>query len=551
MQCCNAILKGDCVSLKFGYDLNLIKYIKGLHGKSYDPSTKEWTIPFQDYNFLKQVFSQYMFNEMVEKEKVINRQYENHFNKDEFDLKYTPTDDQIEMINLHINKDKSFNASMMRTGKTFASLCSALWRRKYCGLKHCLIIVPNSLVCNWEKEILDSTNEIPFVLKGKFDDRYFNMLDLPENFFIITNVETLRQKKHENLMMDAIQYQVNAKNIDMFIMDEVHKQYTYGTATSKALTKLNPKYVIMMSGTPITNGILDLYIPLSYINATPLNYYQYKMRYCIMGGYMNKQVIGYMNTKELQDSFAEVSVRFTRKYPKQDITEYVEMGEKQQAIYNEIVLNTYKELHKIKRATNPLSMMTQLRQTTGSADIVSDCMDSAKLDRMKELVDDLIANNEKVVIFSIWTKMTDRILEMLKEYNPLEYTGNKNIQDRERAKELFVSDPKYKVLVGTTSCMSEGITLANANNVIFVDEPWTRALKDQASSRVVLPTKTDMSTIYTIVCKNTIDETVHNLVYKKGKLSDKIIDDGEVDTQLEIVNDIFEKEIEYGNLKRA
>ena len=72
--------------------------------------------------------------------------------------------------------------------------------------------------------------------------------------------------------------------------------------------------------------------------------------------------------------------------------------------------------------------------------------------------------------------------------------------------------------------MGTGLTLTAASNVIFIDEPWNRALKDQAEDRAHRVGTKGTVRVITIVCKNTIDERIMNLVYRKGKMADMLID---------------------------
>jgi SNF2 family DNA or RNA helicase len=72
--------------------------------------------------------------------------------------------------------------------------------------------------------------------------------------------------------------------------------------------------------------------------------------------------------------------------------------------------------------------------------------------------------------------------------------------------------------------MGTGLTLTEADTVIFLDEPWNRAIKDQAEDRVHRIGTKSSPNIITIMCKNTIDEKIHDIVYRKGKMSDIIVD---------------------------
>ena len=184
------------------------------------------------------------------------------------------------------------------------------------------------------------------------------------------------------------------------------------------------------------------------------------------------------------------------------------------------------------------SALVRLRQATGFTGILSSTIrESAKLDRMEELVDDAVENGNKVIIFSNWTQMTDAVYDRLKnKYNVAQITGETKDNERQDIVEAFQTPNnaamhdrvnKYgniEVLIGTIGAMGTGLTLTAANTMIFLDLPWNRALYDQATDRFHRIGQGENVTIYNIICKDTIDERVHELVKKKGMMSDYIID---------------------------
>ena len=143
---------------------------------------------------------------------------------------------------------------------------------------------------------------------------------------------------------------------------------------------------------------------------------------------------------------------------------------------------------------------------------------------MEELVQELSQNNQKCVIFSNWTSITDEVMSRLSKYNPACITGDTKPEQRMSEINKFQEYDSCKVIVGTIGAMGTGLTLTAAQTVIFLDSPWNRALKDQAEDRVHrIGTKGTVNVI-TLVTKNTIDERIEDIVYKKGLLSDVVID---------------------------
>jgi SNF2 family DNA or RNA helicase len=168
-----------------------------------------------------------------------------------------------------------------------------------------------------------------------------------------------------------------------------------------------------------------------------------------------------------------------------------------------------------------------MRQATGYTGILSSTIkESAKLDRMEELVEDAINNGKKVVIFSNWTQMTDVIMDRLsvKGYEPVIITGQTPDVSRQAYINYFQNEDKCKVMIGTIGALGTGVTLTAGTVLIFMDHPWNRALYDQAVDRCHRIGQNSNITIYNLLTKNTIDERIWELVQKKGLISDAIVD---------------------------
>ena len=88
----------------------------------------------------------------------------------------------------------------------------------------------------------------------------------------------------------------------------------------------------------------------------------------------------------------------------------------------------------------------------------------------------------------------------------------------------FQTDDTCKVIIGTIGAMGTGLTLTSGTVEIFLDEPWNKALKDQAEDRCHRVGTSENVTIYTLICKDTIDERIHDIVESKGAMADAIVD---------------------------
>ena len=413
------------------------------------------------------------------------------------------------------------------------------------GYKHCLIVCGvNGLKWNWVNEIATHSNEKAWILgqtiknhKTVIDSnakKYNDLLDLrngvdvpiKDSYFLVTNVESLRDENIVSILSELCK----DGTIGLIAADECHKMKNAQSQQGKGFLKLQADTMIAMTGTPLMNSPLDLYIILKWLGYESHSFYSFKNHYCVMGGYGNYQVIGYKHLDNLQAQLNDFMLRRLKKDvldlpEKTFIDEYVEMTAKQTQIYKEVYNNIIANIDKVAKAVNPLAEMIRLRQATGYTGILSSTIaESAKLDRMEELVDDAVENGKKVVIFSNWTQMTDVIFDRLaKKYNGCLITGDTKDEARQNLVNLF-QDGQFEFIVGTIGAMGTGLTLTEGSVEIFLDEPWNMALKDQAVDRCHRIGQQNNITIYTLLTKNTIDERIHELVTKKGAMSDAIVD---------------------------
>ena len=463
-----------------------------------------------------------------------------------FEFKTNPFEHQKFGVQYGLQHDRWFLGDEQGLGKSKQVIDIAVIRKIEMGYKHCLIVCGvNTLKWNWVNEIHTHSNEDAWILGqkttrkgtiriGSTKDKLNDLIhlekypdDLP--YFIITNIESFRDEK----ISDQISKLCNLGIINMCAADEMHKCKNPQVQQTKGFLKCLPECRIGMTGTPLMNSPLDLYVILKWLGYESHAFYSFKKHYCVMGGYGGYEVVGYKNMEQLTAQINDIMLRRLKSEvldlpEKTYIDEIVEMETKQSKLYDEIEAGIKNELAMgTLDLTNPLSTLIRLRQCTGYTGIVSDCIfESAKLDRMEDLIEEAVSNNQKVIVFSNWTQMTDIVEQRLKKYNPAVITGETNDSYRQSMVTKFQEDNNCKVIIGTIGAMGTGLTLTAGSVVIFLDEPWNRALFDQAVDRAHRIGAKSNVTIYSLMCKDTVDERIHDIIYKKGVMSDAIIDSG-------------------------
>lgn len=513
--------------LSFPYDNELIAVIRGMPSRWWHANEKQWELPARVLPLLIHQFGNReitITGDLLPSEKKSDEVITYNF-------KTKPFNHQVEGFNYGMKNDRFLLGDEQGLGKTKQAIDIACAKKQARQYEHCLIICGvNGLKWNWQREIAVHSDEKSHILGSRNksaisnENKLYDLENLPEAYFLVTNIESFRNdaicKKVQQLCAD--------KKISMVVIDEIHKGKNPTTQQGKAILKIKAETMIAMTGTPLMNNPLDLYVTLKWLGFEKNTFYAFKNHYCVMGGFNNYEIVGYRNMKELHDVLDEKMIRRLKKevldLPEKISTiEYVEMNGAQKKIYEEVEASLREDIDRIKLSPNPLAQLIRLRQATGYTGILSTTVkESAKLDRMEELVEELVENGEKVIIFSNWTDMTTPVFERLRKYKPAVITGD--IKDRTAEQDRFMNANDCKVIIGTIGAMGTGLTLTAASTVIFLDSPWNRALKEQAEDRAHrIGTKSTVN-IITLVCKNTIDERIEEIIAKKGKMADILVD---------------------------
>lgn len=530
--------------IKFDYNSKIVDAIRELPFRYYNPSETEWEVPTNKVEYLINKLKEFDIK-ICGKITIFEDKNTNIGLPEGFEFKTKPFSHQLEGVEYGLKYDRWFLGDEQGLGKSKQVIDIAVARKVMYGYRFCLIVCGvNTLKWNWVNEIHTHSKEDAYILgqrrkgtkirigstKDKLEDLKL-MYDIkePHPYFIITNVESFRDKDIADTISDLCKKGI----IGMCAADEMHKMKNPTAQQTKGFLKCLPYCRIGMTGTPLMNSPMDLYVILKWLGYESHAFYSFKQHYCVMGGYGGYEIVGYKNLDQLTAQVREIMLRRLKSEvldlpEKIYVDDIVEMEGKQAVMYKEVESGIKADyISGNIDLTNPLSALIRLRQTTGYPGILSDeITESAKLDRMGEIVENCISNDEKVIIFSNWTQMTDAICNKLKSvgYKVGVITGETADISRQEIVDVFQNSSDLKVLVGTIGAMGTGLTLTAATTVIFLDEPWNKALFDQAVDRAHRIGQKNNITIYSIMCKDTIDERIHNLIYKKGAMSDAIID---------------------------
>lgn len=458
--------------------------------------------------------------------------------KEKVSFKMKPFDHQLEAINFGLEHEKWLLLDSMGLGKTNSIIWLAETLKRRGLINHCFIICGvNSLKQNWKKEIQKFSTESAVVLgeyitrTGKIryrsmDKRAEQLRNPIEEFFVITNLESLRDDR----IIEAFKRSEN--KFGMIAFDEAHKAATKSSQQGTNLLKLEAPFKIAATGTLITNNPLSAYVPLSWTENDQSILTMYKSQYCNFGGFKNSQVIGFKNLEVLQEEIKACSIRRTLDQVRSDMPlktvtpELLELEDDQRKFYEAIKEGVKEEADKIELKTSSLlALTTRLRQATACPSLLTtQKVSNCKIDRCVELIQELTSQGEKVVVLSVFKETINELTAKLDEFRYSVNTGD--VPDAVVAANVdrFQDDPNEQVFIGTWGKVGTGWTLNAASYMICLDTPYTAAMFDQGTDRIYRVNNTRPAFITVLMCSDTIDERVQQIIETKKELGEYLVD---------------------------
>lgn len=583
---------GNYYEIKFKYDPTLVAMIKQIPGKEWNPSEKLWRIHKDKLGMLLNMLKGSKYSDAYELQS--NEQIGENAeieptttipNVDLTGIKLFVEDGsklyphQLDFMKYAIDRQrKGYRSGFLCAdspglGKTIESVNYAMYNKLYNRYKHCLVICNvNTSKYNWQDDIRKHTNgkmsgyilgsrkrkhpkpgQATYIVgssQNKLDDLLCGHMygddtepELP--YFIILNVEAIRMKVGKRYpIADKIIDMINDGELNMIIIDEVHKNMSPTSLQGKQILRIKDKTHsrctwVSLTGTPIVNKPTDVFLPMRLIDAHNFtSYYKWCQYFCVYGGYGGHEVIAYRNIPRLKFMLQQNMIRRRKEDvlnlpDKIHMDVYVENTKYQSRLAEEVTMDLIAHAEEIANDLNPMVRFLRLRQVNGSPELVDHDLRvdntylkyNAKLVKLLELLEEIHERGEKTVIFSNWVEPLRTLFKFLSsKYKVCCFTGTMSEAERQKHKRVFMNNPEYTVMIGTIGALGTTHTLTAANNIIFYDEPWTYADKLQAEDRCHRISAKKSVNVYTLISKDTIDERVHDIVYSKKDTSDYLVD---------------------------
>ncbi|WPO89026.1 DEAD/DEAH box helicase [Chryseobacterium sp. HR92] len=414
-------------------------------------------------------------------------------------------------------------ADDMGLGKTIQIIAFILSQREKRGHTTNLIVVPTSLLFNWQDEISKFAPSIK-VLLHYGADRPKTTTHMPDYEVVLTTY---------GMLLSDIKFLKNF-NFNYIFLDESQVIKNPNSERYKAARLLQSRNRIVLTGTPVENSTFDLYSQLSFacpgllgskqyfkdIYAIPIDKFEYSKR-----------------ATELQQKIKPFILRRTKKQVAKELPEktetviYCEMNAEQRKIYDAyekelrefIAANDDDDLN--KNSMHVLTGLTRLRQICNSPVLMKEGYSGENAVKIEILMEQILGKSKdhKILVFSQFVGMLDLIKTELERCNiQFEYLTGQT-KDRGEKVSNFQKNDDIRVFLISLKAGGVGLNLTQADYIYLVDPWWNPAAENQAIDRSYRIGQTKNVIAVRMICSNTVEEKILTLQKKKKQLAQNLL----------------------------
>lgn len=413
----------------------------------------------------------------------------------------------------------------MGLGKTIQAITSLLFLKENNHItNNIIVVVPTSLLTNWEKELEK------FAPTLSFFSFYGSKRVMRKADIILTTYDLVRRDFESFKQL----------KIDCLIIDEAQKIKNPDTNITQAIKSLKAKYKIALSGTPVENNLSELWSIFDF--ALP----KYLKSLKDFQNIYAKDIEIHKDTQKIE-KLKKITAPFMLRRLKTNkdiicdlpdkiiIDEYATMSKEQASLYKSVLDDTMKQMDQKDSKGLIFKLLIALKQICNhprNFDKASDSNPtlSGKTQLLLTLLDSIMLQDEKVLIFTQYTQMADILVEVIEKElftKPLLLKGNMTKTQREDVVEKFQSDNRFKIFILSLKAGGVGLNLTAANHVIHYDLWFNPAVENQATDRAFRIGQTKKVTVHRLITKNSFEEKIDKMIKAKQELSELSVNIGE------------------------
>ncbi|MCR5231268.1 MAG: DEAD/DEAH box helicase, partial [Acholeplasmatales bacterium] len=386
------------------------------------------------------------------------------------------------------------------------------------SVKPSLIVCPMSLVYNWENECQKwkFSSDVKLIL-GSVEERtdLINSID--------DNVKALYITSYDSLRRDVSLYENQFRFV---IADEAQFIKNQFAQKSEAIKSLNSEINFALTGTPIENGLADLWSIFDYLMPGYLSdYSHFKSRYESLIAHDDIETLDILKKR-----VAPFILRRTKKDVLNDLPDkteeyyYCKMDQRQREIYDSFVLKLKDDIK--AGGNNILALLTRLRQICITPELIyQEQFDNTKINLAADLIKSSIESGHRLLVFSQFAQGFSILSRELEKMNIKHFIldGTTKAKTRMDMVEEFNRNQDIKVFIISLKAGGTGLNLVGADMVIHMDPWWNSSAELQATDRAYRIGQTKNVSVIKLICKDTIEEKVIRLQEIKRELAESVV----------------------------
>jgi SNF2 family DNA or RNA helicase len=467
----------------------------------------------------------------------------------DYKFKTKPYAHQLTALEKSWNKENYAYFMEMGTGKTKVLIDNVAMLYDKGKIDGVLIIAPKGVVKTWYEQELpthlpDHIENVsvlwqPNITKGQ-QEKLDSLFEIDSALHIlIMNVEALSTEKGVKFATKFIN-----SHKAMMAIDESTTIKTPTARRTKNIIKigLDAKYKRIMTGSPITKNPLDLYTQCEFLDPWLLDfasYYSFRNRYAEMKtmhvrGRSIQVVKEFRHLGELSDTVKEFSYRVLKEDcldlpPKVFIKRHISLTPDQKKIYEQMKEQAIAHLN--GKVTTTMTVLTQLMRlhqiTCGYVTADDGTTQQVESNRLNELMSILEDTDGKVIIWANYQlsvgEIIQKIIKVYGEDSYVHYYGLTPQEDRQDFIRKFQNDPKCRFIIGTPQTGGYGITLTEANTVIYYSNGYDLEKRLQSEDRAHRIGQKKTVTYIDLICEDTIDEKIVKALRDKINIASEVM----------------------------
>ena len=416
-------------------------------------------------------------------------------------------------------------ADDMGLGKTVQMIAFLETKRIHFGGR-ALLILPASLIGNWQKELARFAPEMPYQVLHKSDANNSTTIQINESkfLFITTYGMTIRM---ENLRQ---------RKWDYLILDEAQAIKNPNAKQTKAVKDIPAKMRMILTGTPIENRLSDLWSLFDFLNKGLLGT---SKEFTDFAKGLSDNPNGYAKLRKMIQPFMLRRLKTDKTIlsdlpEKMEINVYTTLSAKQTALYKQLIEQISRKIDTVdgmERRGLVLSSITKFKQICNHPDQYLGREEyksiySGKFEQLKEICETIYDKRERVLVFTQYREMVQPLSDFLKGIFLKEgfvLHGGTPVKKRSEMVEQFNGEHYIPYMVLSLKAGGVGLNLTAANHVIHFDRWWNPAVENQATDRVFRIGQSRNVMVHKFVTKGTIEEKIDTIIFEKQKLSGDIL----------------------------